>query len=144
MMLPAKIQSGLPFKSTIVQTINRIIDYLHTQRLVTDNSTIRMIQSTNGITLTAVNNGGGGTSITNNTFNSTGNAVLCCIKNSYGGSSNIASGNGTYIVDAYTNGIDNAPIEARLFFGDYALNTEIPTGSFVVANAIGLNIVQGS
>lgn len=64
-MIPNKLQAGQNFKQSTVQTINQIIDYLKTQRIVTDNKTLRVNQLTNGVSITAIEtpatrSGGGG------------------------------------------------------------------------------------
>lgn len=56
MQLPQKLQSGMQFKPSVVKTINDIISYLHTQRLVTDNKTIKITQLTSGVAISAVQN----------------------------------------------------------------------------------------
>lgn len=45
-MIPGKLQSGQPFKESTIRKINEIIDYLKTQRLVSDNKTIKINQFT--------------------------------------------------------------------------------------------------
>lgn len=56
MQIPRKLCAGQQFKPTIVKRVNQIIDYLKTQRLVSDNNTIRINQLTSGIALSAVVN----------------------------------------------------------------------------------------
>ena len=55
-MLPQKLQTGQQFKPAVVYTINQIIDYLKTQRLISDNKTIRINQLTAGIAISAIEN----------------------------------------------------------------------------------------
>lgn len=52
--LPNKLQSGQQFKPAVVRTVNNIIDYLKTQRLVSDNKTIRLNQLTSGVAISAL------------------------------------------------------------------------------------------
>lgn len=54
MLLPSKLQSGQNFKTATVNTVNQIIEYLKTQRLVSDNKTIKLNQLTSGIAISAV------------------------------------------------------------------------------------------
>lgn len=54
--LPTKLQSGQQFKPSVVRTVNNIIDYLKTQRLVSDNKTIRLNQLTSGIAISSIQN----------------------------------------------------------------------------------------
>ena len=56
MQLPSKLQSGMNFKTSTVQAVNQIIDYLKTQRLVSDNKTIRLNQLTSGIAISTIQN----------------------------------------------------------------------------------------
>lgn len=56
MQLPKKLCAGQQFKPTVVTRVNQIIDYLKTQRLVSDNKSIRINQLTSGIALSAVVN----------------------------------------------------------------------------------------
>lgn len=53
-ILPAKLQQGQLFKQSAVKKINEIIDYLKSQRIISDNKTIRINQLTNGVALTAL------------------------------------------------------------------------------------------
>lgn len=48
-MIPSKLQHGENFKTGVVNKINSIIDYLKTQRLVSDNKTIKVNQFTSGV-----------------------------------------------------------------------------------------------
>nr|DAD90248.1 MAG TPA: hypothetical protein [Myoviridae sp. ct8ME27] len=48
-MIPSKLQHGENFKTGVVNKINAIIDYLKTQRLVSDNKTIKINQFTSGV-----------------------------------------------------------------------------------------------
>lgn len=59
MLLPSKLQSGQNFKTATVKTVNSIIDYLKTQRISGDNKTIRVNHNSAGISLSAIENGGG-------------------------------------------------------------------------------------
>lgn len=59
MALPSRLVSGQEFKTGVVRKINEIIEYLKTQRLVSDNKTIRLNECAAGITLSAVQDGGG-------------------------------------------------------------------------------------
>jgi hypothetical protein len=54
MLLPSKLQSGQNFKTATVNTVNQIIEYLKSQRLVADNKTIRLNQLTSGIAISAL------------------------------------------------------------------------------------------
>ena len=56
MQLPSKLQSGMNFKTSTVNAVNQIIDYLKTQRLVSDNKTIRLNQLTSGIAISTIQN----------------------------------------------------------------------------------------
>lgn len=51
MLLPSKLQSGQNFKTATVRTVNQIIDYLKTQRIVSDNNTIKVNQLSSGVSL---------------------------------------------------------------------------------------------
>lgn len=53
MGIPSKLQSGQKFKESTVKTVNQIIDYLKTQRVVGDNKTIRVNQGSSGLLLSA-------------------------------------------------------------------------------------------
>lgn len=53
-MLPRKLAAGQPFKTSAVKTINEIIDYLKTQRVVGDNKTIRVNQFTSGLGISLI------------------------------------------------------------------------------------------
>lgn len=53
MNIPSKLQSGQSFKKSTVKTVNQIIDYLKTQRVVGDNRTIRVNQGASGLLLSA-------------------------------------------------------------------------------------------
>ena len=53
-MLPPKIKAGDSLKSTTQNTINSIIDYLHTQRIVGDNKTVFVNQLNSGIAISAL------------------------------------------------------------------------------------------
>ena len=55
-MIPSKLQSGQKFKDSVVRTVNGIIDHLKTQKIVGDNSTIRVSQGTNGVFLSVPQN----------------------------------------------------------------------------------------
>ena len=55
-MLPSKLRSGQPFKASAVAKINEIIDYLKSQRLVSDNKTIKINQLSAGISISAIQN----------------------------------------------------------------------------------------
>lgn len=55
-MLPSKLRSGQKFMTAVPSKINQIIDYLKTQRLVSDNKTIRVNQLTSGVALSAMIN----------------------------------------------------------------------------------------
>ena len=55
-MLPSKLRSGQKFITAVPSKINEIIDYLKTQRLVSDNKTIRVNQLTSGVALSAMIN----------------------------------------------------------------------------------------
>lgn len=48
-MLPSKLQHGQPFKESTIRKINEILDYLRSQRLVSDNKTIKINQFTSGV-----------------------------------------------------------------------------------------------
>lgn len=72
-MLPAKLRSGQKFIPAVSAKINQIIDYLKTQRLVSDNKTIKINQLVSGVALSAVVNppgspGGSGGSQLNHPF----------------------------------------------------------------------------
>jgi len=54
MQLPRKLQSGDWFKQSTYRTVNGIIDYLATQRVVGDNQTIKVSQQTTGLTISAI------------------------------------------------------------------------------------------
>ena len=54
--LPNKIKSGDTFRSSVVNTINNIIDYLSSQRIKGDGKTLKINQYANGITLSAIVN----------------------------------------------------------------------------------------
>lgn len=56
MQLPKKLQAGDRVKQSTYQTINGIIDYLHTQKIVGDNQSIKVSQQTNGVTISAIKN----------------------------------------------------------------------------------------
>ena len=63
MQLPNKLMSGQDFKRSVVNTINALIDYLKTQRLVGDGKNIIVNQYTSGIGIqvrSQYNGGGGG------------------------------------------------------------------------------------
>ena len=51
MQLPSKLQHGENFKTGVVNKINSILDYLKTQRLVSDNKTIKINQFTSRCTV---------------------------------------------------------------------------------------------
>lgn len=68
MQIPSKLQSGQNFKQSTVRTVNSIIDYLKTQRIVGDGKTIRVNQFTSGIGLSAIPQGGAGKSSAGGTF----------------------------------------------------------------------------
>ena len=53
MNIPSKLQSGQPFKTSIVRKINQVIDYLKTQKIVGDRNTITVNQGVNGVMLSA-------------------------------------------------------------------------------------------
>lgn len=55
-MLPSKLRSGQPFKASVVAKINEVIDYLKSQRLVSDNKTIKINQLSAGISISAIQN----------------------------------------------------------------------------------------
>lgn len=54
MQIPQKIKQGDYVKTSTYRTINGIIDYLHTQRIIGDNKTISVSQMTNGVGLTVL------------------------------------------------------------------------------------------
>lgn len=64
MPIPPKLLSGQNFKQATVRTVNNIIDYLKTQRLVSDGKTIKINQLCSGIALSVpsqgASRGGGG------------------------------------------------------------------------------------
>ena len=60
MQLPRKLQSGDWFKPSTFRTVNGIIDYLATQRVVGDNQTIKVSQQNTGLTISAIPNPYGG------------------------------------------------------------------------------------
>lgn len=64
MPIPPKLQTGQNFKQATVRTVNNIIDYLKTQRLVSDGKTIKINQLCSGIALSVpsqgASRGGGG------------------------------------------------------------------------------------
>lgn len=66
MQLPSKMQSGQNFKDTTVKTVNNLIEYLKTQRIVGDNKTVKITQASSGLlvsaTLPNAQKGGGGKS----------------------------------------------------------------------------------
>lgn len=51
--LPRKLTFGSSFKEQTVRTINSIIDYLYSLRLVGDNQTVSITKKKNGITISA-------------------------------------------------------------------------------------------
>lgn len=51
--LPNKLQSGDLWKQSSINAINQIIDYLKSQKIVGDNSTVSISQGVNGITISA-------------------------------------------------------------------------------------------
>ena len=88
MPIPPKLMTGQNFKRATVQTVNSIIDYLKTQRLVSDNKTIKINQLASGIALSVPQNpsvkGGVGSSAVNFPFRlytsvdaTTNKQVLC-------------------------------------------------------------------
>lgn len=56
MQIPRKIQAGDNVKQSTYNTINGIIDYLHTQKIVGDNQSIKVSQQTNGVAISAIKN----------------------------------------------------------------------------------------
>lgn len=51
--LPNKLQSGDLWKPSSINAINQIIDYLKSQKIVGDSSTVSISQGVNGITISA-------------------------------------------------------------------------------------------
>lgn len=60
MHIPNKLMAGQDFKRSVVNTINAIIDYLKTQRIVGDGKNITVNQFTSGIGLQVKTQSGGG------------------------------------------------------------------------------------
>lgn len=54
MQIPNKLMFGDNWKQGSIKTINAIIDYLKTQRLVGDNKTISITQGVNGLSISAL------------------------------------------------------------------------------------------
>ena len=63
MQLPRKLQSGDWLKQSTFRTVNGIIDYLATQRIVGDNQTIKVSQQNTGLTISAIPSPYGGSAI---------------------------------------------------------------------------------
>lgn len=57
MRIPQKLNKGDLIKPITYRTINEIIDYLHTQKIVGDNKTITVTQGTKGVLLSAIQQG---------------------------------------------------------------------------------------
>ena len=68
-MIPSKLQAGQNFKTATVNKVNEIIDYLKTQRITSDNKTIKVNQFTSGIGLSVINNSVKGGSCKSSPFN---------------------------------------------------------------------------
>ena len=52
-MFPENLKRGADFKQSVIESIDRIIDYLHSTRITVDNRTLSMQQNSAGITLSA-------------------------------------------------------------------------------------------
>lgn len=109
MQLPRKLQSGDWFKPSTFRTVNGIIDYLATQRVVGDNQTIKVSQQNTGLTISAIPNPYGGSA--------TITAVVLPFKLT------VTDNNGTQVL-AVEKGIVKTAISQLIF--DYN-NLDLPT-----------------
>lgn len=121
--LPNKIKSGDTFRSSVVNTINNIIDYLSSQRIKGDGKTLKINQYANGITLSAIVNNDKSQKASGNTTIVNESPICAVVQNG----SDLTG----YLVELYSNGYDQPQTgyaTAFLLQGNAQMQT-IPTGT---------------